>query len=275
MKRKGKPKQPSPLFHLPSELWDKSSLPQLRPKSAETGLPMPGTSGIILFKFHVDEKVQQEHPEWAEGLYDNPPVPETDQFLPSLTDVMNASVFAYLKTRVKAAREAAYSVNLLSADEVVEINSRPPIDLDSLPNLPEDLGPSESSGLDLNNLPQGLDSLFGLAPYQFGNAAASGSGSGSNGGMDGFNGLDSLLGMGGSASPASAVPNLAGSSIGPSPGSSLRARKQSKRMASELPGGAATPVAKRKRDVAPENVGDEAQEVEGDLMGDNAFLESL
>ena len=65
--------------------------------------------------------------------------------------------------------------------------------------------------------------------------------------------------------------------VGPSPGSSVRARKQSKKLASELPGGAAMPVPKRWRGKAEDAVieGDEGVEVELDLRGDGAFLDSL
>jgi len=239
-KRKGRPKQPSPTFHLPYELWDHTTLPVLRAKDSN-GLPVSGATGIILFNFHVDKDVQAEHPEWARGLYDNPPNPDEDALLPSLEDVMNASVYQHLKPMVKSAREAAVGRSL-SADEVTEIINRP-----TAPKQVNTLDESENADatLDGDFVSRSLESFVALAsqpahslPY-------------------------------GTSNPLSSLPSLDSSTIGPSPGSSIRARKQAKRLTSELPGGAATPVAKRKR-------ADEGEvEVEDDLRGDGAFLNSL
>ena len=251
-KRKGRPKQPAPTFHLPYELWDKTSLPILRPKDSN-GLPVAGAAGSILFRFHVSKQVQLEHPEWARGLYDNPPLPDEDALLPSLPEVMNASVYSHLRPRVKAAREAI-SVPFLTSGEVAEINSRPP--MSGTDNLPDVDTPDTSFDLaaSADIISRNLDSLFALSTNPF---------------------------IGTSTSTTTGPPNAGGGlpDTAPSTGTSLRARKQNKRFANELPGGAATPVPKRRRGregMEVEGEGDEEnREVEGDLQGDGAFLQSL
>ena len=245
-KRKGRPKQPSPTFHLPYELWDHETLPTIRPKDTN-GLPVAGSSGIILFKFHVDESVQASHPVWASGLYDNPPLPEEDALLPSLPQVMNASVFQHLQPMVKMARETTIT-RPLSDVEVTSILSGSTIQPGTL-RLTGDVDTMDTGGLDTDFMSRSLESFVALASQP----VASGS-------SDVY-GLTHRL-------PALSTP-VDNSPLGPiSSGSSLRARKQAKKLASELPGGAATPVPKRMR---PE----EEQEVEGDLKGDGAFLDSL
>jgi len=249
-KRKGRPKQPATTFHLPYDLWDHQSLPILRPKDAN-GLPVSGAAGIILFKFHVDEAVQAQHSEWAKGLYDNPPLPEEDARLSSLETVMNASVYQHLQPMAKVARDAAIA-RPLSPEEVTEILSRPAV---RNVNTMED--PDSPEGItDPAFMSRSLESFVALASQP------------ANSSNDPF-----VLAH---ASPIAPLANIDGSLIGPSPGSSIRARKQSKRLASELPGGAATPVPKKRRATEEDGDGEEVEvEVEGDLKGDGSFLDSL
>lgn len=262
MRRKGRPKQPAPTFHLPPELWDRSQLPLLRPKD-QNGMPVAGAGGIVLFRFHVDEKVQEQFPEWAQGLYDNPPVAEEDRLLPNLPDVMNANAFFHLKPRVKAARDAA-QVQRLSPQEVADVLARDDsVVLDEAGVSAVAAAAADADGsFDLSSADfmsaRGLESIVALASGSLMNPFAPSA----------------------SASPAAPLPHSqthpliplgldVGPAHGPSPGSSVRARKQAKRMMSEVPGGAATPVPrKRRRDGEPE-----ADEV--DLSGDASFLSAL
>ncbi|WWD16324.1 hypothetical protein CI109_100750 [Kwoniella shandongensis] len=282
-RKKGRPKQPNPTFHLPSSLWDRSTLPTLRPKDA-AGLPISGAHGIILFKFHVDEKVQEENPEWAKGLYDNPPIPDEDATLPSLPEVMTAHSYALLTPLIKEAREKA-NPRVLVKEEIEDINTRV-------------FRPEGAIEVDQSI----LDPTAGLDGGQDGDYMTFAALSNLASAPDGTNGV----GLGGTATPPQdgsttnspfilpAIPshqhpiNMTGvveTPVGPSPGSSMRARKLGKRMASEVPGGAATPVPKRKKDDSVSGIilGDEGAmdgalqgiEVEGDLGGDAAFLDAL
>ncbi|ORY24468.1 hypothetical protein BCR39DRAFT_546724 [Naematelia encephala] len=236
-KRKGRPKAPSPTFHLPESLWDRSSLPTLRPKDAN-GLPVPGGQGIVLFKFHVDQAVQDAHPAWAQGLYDNPPVPAEDAHLASLGDVMNTSMYAYIKPRVHKARQDA-QISELSPEEVVEWYNRPE---------PQHI---EAVIMDDYDLP--ADTFSAAASLNF----------------DQFLAPSGTPTLGLPGDPLAGLPSLDAGAAGPSPGSSVRARKQAKRMMSEVPGGAATPVAKRvRRD-------DIEGEVDKEVEGDKGFLDTL
>ncbi|RSH94882.1 hypothetical protein EHS25_004688 [Saitozyma podzolica] len=266
IKRKGRPKQPAPTFHLPPSLWDRSTLPTLRPKDAQ-GLPVSGAQGIILFKFHVDEMVQAEYPEWAQGLYDNPPIPEEDALLPSLPEVMGASLYASLKPRIKALRASA-DVQLLLPGEVLAINSGP----DELPPASAsalDQLESASASVPMGNTPTGpipvsvsteAEEELQLEDIDLGTSEFM------------SRNLESFVAM---AAAQTSNPTWDGSSV--------RARKQSKRSAREVPGGAATPVAKRLRselggavghgDVEGEGAGTPAPEDE--IGGDSTFLESL
>lgn len=233
LRRKGRPKQPAPTFHLPQELWDQSSLPQLRAKNEQTGLPEDG-SGIILFRFHVDEKVQEQFPDWAAGLYDNPPIPDEDKLLPNLPDIMNTNAFYHLKPKAKIAREAS-SVPRMTPEEIRSVLS------DDQPTLDETsaaVAAVESFDLSNDFMNRGLESIVAMA----------------QGGL-----------INPFAAPLPLLPMEVGNVHGPSPGSSVRARKQAKRMMSEVPGGAATPVPKRRK----------GEEEEVDISGDASFLDSL
>ena len=160
---------------------------------------------------------------------------------------MNAGVYSHLMPMVKESREAAIARPSLSHEEVSEILSRPTLPR-TLPSTNQADDP-ESAAADANLEPdfmsRSLESFVALAsnanPY-----------------------VPAPLGASSSAA------EIAG--VGPSPGSSIRARKQAKRLASELPGGAATPVPKRKR--AREEEKEEVQ-VERDLKGDGTFLDTL
>ncbi|OCF36246.1 hypothetical protein I316_02119 [Kwoniella heveanensis BCC8398] len=275
-RRKGRPKQPNPTFHLPPHLWDQSSLPTLRAKDAN-GLPISGAQGIVLFKFHVDEKVQQENAEWAKGLYDNPPIPEEDAAAPSLPEVMGMPMYAHLKPLVKAAREKANPA-VLSKEEIEEINNRV--------ITPEGAIEADQSILDPSSL--GVGALDTSADGEYMTFAAlsrlteptgSPSTPAGNAASASHIGVDTIGGNGLSistpthpgihahstlsqhtltqpfslaASHPNVLPNLSGivaHTPGPSPGSSMRARKFGKRNASEIPGGAAQPVPKKKREI--------------------------
>jgi hypothetical protein len=299
MKRKGRPKQPSPIFHLPPELWDRSTLPVLRPKDAQ-GLHVSGAQGIILFRFHVDERVQAEFPDWARGLYDNPPILPEDALLPSLPEVMGASLYAALKPKIRAARDAA-TVRVLSAQEVEEINSRPE-EAAGGPSTPARAltpAPAGNTGNDAsvesqanqNPMGQGEDDLqlddidLGTTDFMSRN-------------LESFVALAAAQAQNPfiAVNPLTAMSGLHGVQPGPSPGSSVRARKQAKRFGSEVPSGAAMPVAKRARGVgvgmgassgaeAGAGIGeggvggggvkDGEEEMDNEIGGDRAFLESL
>ncbi|WVQ83919.1 hypothetical protein IAT38_006063 [Cryptococcus sp. DSM 104549] len=261
-RRKGKPKQPNPTFHLPSSLWDRSTLPSLRPKDTD-GLPVSGAPGIILFKFHVDEQVQRDNPEWARGLYDNPPVPADDEPLPVLSEVMSDPGYMMLRHMVREAKDRA-NPKVLSTDQVEQVNSHVEVD-----QLLRDNGDIDNEGhymatfaaltqLANTNGAQGSStpsrtatpgpSTFPvdhpLHPHHAHHLHHAAHGS-----------IPSTPSAphSGSAPPIPPAHNPLGSISGliDSPvtpyGSSQRARKLGKRTASEFPGGAATPVAKRTR----------------------------
>ncbi|TXT07488.1 hypothetical protein VHUM_03208 [Vanrija humicola] len=279
LRRKGRPKQPAPTFHLPPELWDRTNLPLLRPKDAQ-GLPVAGVGGIILFKFHVDEKVQQDFPDWAQGLYDNPPVAEEDNLLSNLPDVMSANAFYHLKPKVKQMSDAA-KVTRLSPEEVQAILARP--DMDHQPPLLDETGAAVAAATAAANADpdtsfdlttdfmsaRGLESIVALASGQLLNpfvaptaAHASTSAAATLAHAHAANPLAALGGLG----------DVTGSPVvhGPSAGSSVRARKQAKRMMSEVPGGAATPVPRKRR-----REGDIDPSESVDMSGDASFLETL
>ena len=256
-KRKGRPKQPSPTFHLPYDLWDHDTLPVLRAKDA-SGLPISGAAGIVLFRFHVEEAVQSEHPEWAQGLYDNPPLPEEDALLPSLPALMNSQAYQHLKPMTKAGLESAVA-RPLSLDEIEQISSRPRGPHNERKHDDGVQTPQATSTLNEADLmSRSLESFAALT---------------SNNATLPISTNDPFI-----LDPNS-LANLPSTetTAGPSLGSSVRARKQSKKSASELPGGAAMPVPTR-WSVKKEHVvldGDEGVEVDVDLRGDGAFLDSL
>lgn len=238
LKGKGKPRQPAPTFRLPRTQWAEGTayLPKLRPRGPD-GLPVDEPGGIVLFRWHVDEAVQRAYPEWAQGLYDDPPVPTADAPLPDLQRVMCTREFAGLL--------AALSRNHLQHASIIEASDPPPQISEPRVHIPD---------------PSALPSLYDIAP----NARTLVSDDGGAGRAEGDD--------------SSAVD---GKRRTPRPGTSLRARKQSKRSTREAPEGAATPVAKRPR------VGDPADglptgseqaglaDIEGDLDEDRSFLASL
>lgn len=87
------------------------------------GLPKAGAPGIVLYKFHVDESVQAEFPEWASGLYDNPPIPAEDSLLPSLKEVLTNPMFAPLIPGIQKATQIVDKVPDLSSEDVEKINN--------------------------------------------------------------------------------------------------------------------------------------------------------
>lgn len=245
-KRKGRPKAPSPGFHLPPALWDRSKLPTIRPKD-EYGLPIEGAAGIVLFKFHVDEQVQLEFPEWAADLYANPPVPNEDSLLPSLPEVMSSSSFAHLRAPVKRVQDQC-NLPLLSPEQIaayqIEMERDGPpqlgIDNDGSGELPDDVGEQ------LQHLSAAAVSASASVPPD--------------------ENLESLVALAAASpirlpdTPSSAVPT----------GSSLRARRTTKAKASEPPGGAATPVKRKRTD------GDDTDDrIMAGLERDHGFLATL
>ena len=234
-KRKGKPKQPSPTFHLPYEYWDRSSLPTLRPKDEE-GMPLTKDTGIILFRFHVDARVQAMHPEWAQGLYDDPPIPDTDAILPPLDAIVNTGPYIHLKSRVKRAIDIA-TVTVLNPREIKEVLARPVLRANPFP-LPD----ADAAARDLSAaeefMSQNLESFEALAnnPLAF---------------------------------PDPAIYGTSTISMGPSAGSSLKARRQGKRGASEVAGLAVQLVVKRRRE------DEDGAAVDRELARDASFLQGL
>nr|ODO00898.1 hypothetical protein L204_01621 [Cryptococcus depauperatus CBS 7855] len=274
-KKKGKPKQPNPTFHLPSQLWDRSTLPTLRPKDSN-GLPISGASGIILFKFHVDEQVQRENPEWAKGLYDNPPIPAGDESLPALSAVLSQPVYASLRLGIRDAKDRA-SLRTLTPEQVEQINAG--VDLDLGEN-----GVNEVSGVNNHQPPPGLEgegeymTFAALSQLTNNHSPRSALDTMHQEELPSTPGSTSFTGLSG-------APNLSLSFSEPYPpiaprasGTSSQARKLGKRGVSELPGGAATPVAKRRKGLKSESLedgADESQEVDEALSGDAVFLGSI
>ncbi|WWC85972.1 uncharacterized protein L201_000842 [Kwoniella dendrophila CBS 6074] len=294
-RKKGKPKQPNPTFHLPSHYWDRSTLPIIRPKDSE-GLPVDDAPGIVLFRFHVDEQVQRENPEWAEGLYDNPPIPEGDINLPSLPEGLSMGIYTPLRPLIKTAKEKA-NPKVLSAEEVEEINSsdykvddavkitQSMIDTATLSaNLGLDVnesndnsGPANRNEADYATL-LALNRLDVLSPSV--NADITEINSPSNAQTPISTSVSPLpqttssttdptvatnQGLhhelnhpftipGGGSNPLVGLTGITEHTAGPSPGSSMRARKLNKRTVSQVPGGAATPVAKRLKKDRPMSI---------------------
>ncbi|WRT63867.1 uncharacterized protein IL334_000792 [Kwoniella shivajii] len=272
-RKKGRPKQPNPTFHLPFHLWERSTLPLLRPKDA-SGLPVSGAPGIVLYKFHVDEKVQQENTEWAKGLYDNPPIPDDDSNLPNLSDVMSMGIYASLKPLLKEAKEKA-NPRILSKEEVEDINNKEisteePMELDQSILDPATLSIGVGLGEGTNNNNSDYATLLALNRLT---AAANPGGdetpnSSSNtspvplpqtpGSTSTSNAINNLANpfSHSTSNPLAGLSGITEHVLGPSFGSSIRARKLGKRSVSEFPGGAATPVPKRiKKDLSSNNLG--------------------
>ncbi|WVF66068.1 hypothetical protein IAT40_000807 [Kwoniella sp. CBS 6097] len=276
-RRKGRPKQPNPTFHLPPQLWDRSTLPILRAKDAN-GLPISGAQGIVLFKFHVDEKVQRENAEWAKGLYDNPPIPEEDAASPSLPEVMGMPIYVHLKPLVKEAREKANPA-LLSKEEVEEVNNRIITSEGAIEVDQSILDPSSLSVGGLDASADGEYMTFAALsrltePTGSPTTPAGHEASASPIGVDTIGANSLSMSTPTHSHMHHTHPNLAQHTLtqpfslptntanaltglsgivehvsGPSPGSSMRARKLGKRYASEIPGGAAQPVPKKKREI--------------------------
>jgi len=241
MKRKGRPKQPAPLFHLPAQLWD-NTLPKIKPKDKD-GLPLAGSVGQVLFRFHVDEEVQRQNPEWAKDLYDTPPIPEEDQVgLSNLSDVMEASIYAHLRPQVKALRTAC-TVDHLSPEQVQEVLSRPAAvaDLTSL----------DTDNLEMTEfMSRSFDSMFTVTnnPFAIPNTA-----------------FQAPM-----PEPAAAAPAKTGV------GSSANARRLTRKAIEEAPTGSATPVKRFKGDPGADAAERQAAQrtVEG-LETDAAFFDQL
>lgn len=234
IKRKGKPKTPAPGFHLPNDLWDRSALPPLRPKD-DDGLPVSGGQGIVLFRFHVDPQVIEANPEWARGLYDNPPIPEADNLLPHLTQVMNATVYQHLVPLVKLTRDSVH-VPRFPPDQIH--------DMLQTTQTASHADPSASEA-DAGTIGPMIEAFHSAQP----------SSDSSNINLD--LSLETLVYMTQNSYMATnpLANQLALASVNPDelkppppkiwPGSSQQARKMGKRTASEAPGGAVEPVPKR------------------------------
>lgn len=255
MKRKGKPKGPAPGFHLPRELWDYSALPTLRPKDSE-GLPVPGTQGLFLFRFQVDDKVVAENAMWAEGLYDNPPIPEGDALLPSLQEVMVSNAFQHLRPIVKHMREFC-DVKQMTAEEIEAVLAQP--DEEVVPTITavndamkNDIPSSDSVN---DTLDLSLDTLVKMTENQY---LVPGS-------------LDSQLANLEATDTGVGIGTPSKSSLG----TSVHARRMGKRTSLLPPGGAAMPVPKRfKADPGTMGLHDYT-EPENELVADAGFLLDL
>ena len=231
-------------------MWDHSVLPTLRPKDSE-GLPIPGAQGLFLFRFQVDEKVAAENAMWAEGLYDNPPIPETDALLPSLQEVMAGNIFQHLRPIVKLVRDFHHPRHL-TPQEVEAINAQPVEDI--VPTI-QPINDAFAAAMPLQeiDLDISLDTLVNMTDNQY---MVSGS-------------LDSQL----------ANLEASGSGVGvgtpskPILGTSVQARRMGKRSSLLPPGGAAMPVPKRFK-ADPETMGLHNQP-ENELGEDAGFLEEL
>jgi hypothetical protein len=233
----------------------------------------------VLFKFHIDERVQQEFPEWAADLYDNPPIPDEDKLLPELSDVMNANAFYHLRPKIKTAMDATV-VQHMSLEDVHAVLAR--TDGDIL--LPAEETPDAAAAaaaaaeadasFDLSSADfmsaRGLESIVALASSQlmFASPAAPHSHPHMPAPVTPLAAQHThpLLPLNIDVAAPSASPTASGVP-GPSAGSSVRARRQAKRMMSEVPGGAATPVPRKRRR--------EEDDGEIDLAGDTSFLDAL
>ncbi|ODN75215.1 hypothetical protein L202_06412 [Cryptococcus amylolentus CBS 6039] len=307
-KKKGKPKQPNPTFHLPPELWMRTEPPALRPKDAN-GLPLSGAPGLVLFRFHVSQEAIDMYPEWAKGLYDNPPIPAEDEGLPTLAEILSTPPYARLRHLLHVAKARMYPKRL-DDEQIAQINSG--IDLSHLEGI---YVPYLGTGD--NGQGSAPITLEGEGEYMTTFAALSQLASNSHGGSPrpelagppGSSGLSNdaannwlYHSPGPSTSQPSGTPGPPPAPSAPTAvaesekqGSSQRARRLGKRMASEVPGGAVTPVAKHPRrqshagmgmfDVVNDDVGldtgldAEDEEAEGrvtEVLGhDAAFLEGI
>lgn len=237
MKRKGKPKTPAPGFHLPAELWDQAALPTLRPKN-EDGLPIAGGQGVVLFRFHVDQQVIQANPIWAEGLYDNPPIPEGDMLLPQLAQIMDATVYQHLRPLVKYMRDSSNVARLSTSEEVQEILAGPEDQasgsIDPMVDAFLSARPVDSSSSELGNanLDLSLETLVSMTQNSY----------------MATNPLANQLALAAMSTTHDVDETGADSFSRKSkfwPGSSQQARKMGKRTASDVPEGAVEPVPKR------------------------------
>jgi hypothetical protein len=253
VKRKGKPKGPAPGFHLPRVLWDDAQLPPIRPKDSQ-GLPQEKAGGLILFRFHVDPKVIAAYPEWSSDLYDNPPIPEGDNLLPSLGDVMASTVYQHLRPAVKALRDL-HDVPTMTAEQIEAVLAQPDEEIQPvLGPIFEDMFKAEPTAdlqMSSDSLDLSLDSLVNMSDNSYLNHTFS-------------NRMES-----------SEMPEGPPAEWKPAPGTSVSARKMGKRMAMMPPGGAAIPVPKRSKGDSSA-IGEELyEETSREVDLDTGFLDGL
>ena len=214
---------------------------------------MPQSQGIVLFRFHVDEQVIKANPEWAEGLYDNPPIPEGDALLPQLNQVMDATVYQHLRPLVKYTRDSM-NIARLTPEQVREVLDSPddthkatiaPM-VDAFANVqPPTAGALEQGGI---NLDLSLETLVSMTQnsYMATNPLANQLALAAMDSHSHDQGSGTGTGTGSGAGGGSGSPSGPGSrQVKMFPGSSQQARKMGKRTASEAPGGAVEPVPKR------------------------------
>lgn len=110
----------------------------LKPKDA-MGLPVEGAQGVVLFEWHVDERTKRENPDWAQGLYETPPMPGaeagmasgngegkdavegvSDAALPTLEEVLRDPQYTEI-IQYRRREEGLLDVNELTDSEVANL----------------------------------------------------------------------------------------------------------------------------------------------------------
>jgi hypothetical protein len=211
---------------------------------------------LILFKFHVDPRVIAKYPEWARDLYDNPPIPDGDNLLPSLGDVMNSTVYQHLRPAVKLMHDL-HNIPRMSSEQIDAVLAQPDEEIQPAVNavFDEMFKAEPTTDLSSVNIDLSLDSLVNMTenPYLANNPLA--------------NRLTTTL-------ETSGMSDM-GSPFKVTPGTSVQARKMDKRTATLPPGGATMPVPKRQK-LDGSTLGDGQQdEVDQEVSADSAFLAGL
>lgn len=199
------------------------------------------------------------YPEWSKDLYDNPPIPEGDNLLPSLGDVMASSVYHHLRPAVKVLRDL-HNVPQMSAEQIEAVLAQPDEEIQpTLGPVLEDMfkaEPTADLSMSADNLDLSLDSLVNMTdnPYL-------------------SNAFSTRLGSSLESSDAPEQQTLP--EWKPAPGTSVQARKMGKRTATMPPGGAAMPVPKRSKGDGS-SIGDEQyEETSREVDSDTGFLDGL
>lgn len=86
-----------------------------------------------MFNFHVHPDIINQYPEWAKGLYDDPPPDISDADLNSLSEILSGEGYESLVVRTKREKERQSALRELGDIEIKEILSRtedPPEDIE-------------------------------------------------------------------------------------------------------------------------------------------------